>query len=432
MSGTSAASRAERRLLDSSPCRRRSRRHGLPCRRARVPDRSVVWRAAGEGRRRPSPSRRRRRSRRPRHGAGRLVGRRRGRKREHRRVHRAELPAACCRVACRACHRACGTAPTVSSATSSAGRSTSGSRMARRWVCEARSRRPRSRRRCRAPASFARSRTRSAHGAASFARSRTRSAHGAASFAHGDSLGSRADGTMIGTGPVVGDRSTYSTGSPSGDSSAVTSTATRRARSNACSQRSRPCTSCSIWARARSRRRAARQHALAVRRAPPRPSPDPAASPSRARRRRRRRCRSGRGRPRARRARGRASGLVARLTQQLRRPVLGPAADAALPSRAVCRMRAASSPSGRVAVSSSSGPPPADAAQRVGLRGAQLRSRNRSRSWRRASSAATMRRKSRTSCWSKPRRRGAERRVGHAGRATTDQDGRTRWPRRKA
>ena len=37
------------------------------------------------------------------------------------------------------------------------------------------------------------------------------------------------DGTIIGTGPVVGDRSTYSSGSPSGSSSATTSTATSRA-----------------------------------------------------------------------------------------------------------------------------------------------------------------------------------------------------------
>ena len=46
----------------------------------------------------------------------------------------------------------------------------------------------------------------------------------------------RAAGTVIGTGPVVGVRSTYSSGSPSGVSSATTSTATRRARSNACMQ----------------------------------------------------------------------------------------------------------------------------------------------------------------------------------------------------
>ena len=61
-------------------------------------------------------------------------------------------------------------------------------------------------------------------------------------------------GTMIGTGPVVGERSTYSVGSPSGVSSAITSTATARDRSNACSRRSRPWINCSICWRASSRR----------------------------------------------------------------------------------------------------------------------------------------------------------------------------------
>ncbi len=62
-------------------------------------------------------------------------------------------------------------------------------------------------------------------------------------------------GTITGTGPVVGDRLTYSLSSPSGASSATTSAATRRARSNACTSRSRPWTSWSICWRARSRRR---------------------------------------------------------------------------------------------------------------------------------------------------------------------------------
>ena len=61
-------------------------------------------------------------------------------------------------------------------------------------------------------------------------------------------------GTIIGTGPVVGERLTYSSSSPSGVSSATTSTATSRARSNACTSRSRPCSNWSICWRARSRR----------------------------------------------------------------------------------------------------------------------------------------------------------------------------------
>ena len=54
--------------------------------------------------------------------------------------------------------------------------------------------------------------------------------------ARSDALVNERAGTIIGTGPVVGDKSTYSSGSPSGVSSATTSTATRRARSNTCKQ----------------------------------------------------------------------------------------------------------------------------------------------------------------------------------------------------
>ena len=72
------------------------------------------------------------------------------------------------------------------------------------------------------------------------------------------------------------------------------------------------------------------------------------------------------------------------------------------PSRAACRMWAASSPSRRVAVSSSMPWPSADAGAACDARSS--RSKKRSRSCRRDSSAATMRRKSRTSCWSNPRR----------------------------
>ena len=85
-----------------------------------------------------------------------------------------------------------------------------------------------------------------------------------------------------------------------------------------------------------------------------------------------------------------------------------------LASRAVDSTRAASSPRSVVTVSSSRRPGPD--MPRVCIARSSL-SRNRSRSCRRASSADTMRRKSRTSPWSYPRRE-----TGNDAAATADGD----------
>ena len=205
------------------------------------------------------------------------------------------------------------------------------------------------------------------------------------------------DSTMIGIGPVVSWRLTYSLGSPSGVSSAITSTAAMRERSNACSSRSRPWMSCSICWRASSRRRAS---SLSTRSRYDRASLTmsrpcclaictSASASADASWRRRAASISASSRRRW------ASSVVS--LRRRAEPSSALVRICAAPSRAVCRMRAASSPSSRVAVSSSMTAASAGPACRADP---SSRSRKRSRSWRRAISAATIRRKSRTSDWS--------------------------------
>ena len=200
---------------------------------------------------------------------------------------------------------------------------------------------------------------------------------------------------ITGSGPVVGVRLTYSSGSPSGCISATTSTATSRARSNACVKRSRPWMSCSICSRASSRRRASslstrsryarasltisRPCCLAI------DNSDSASAPASARRR---------------------DASISASSRTLEASSLASwsscaAACSALSrislalSRAVVNTRTASSPSICVIVASSTVPPPASACAAC-----SSRSRKRSRSLNLPNSAATMRRKSRTSAWS--------------------------------
>ena len=209
-------------------------------------------------------------------------------------------------------------------------------------------------------------------------------------------------GFTIGIGPVVGARLTRVSGSSCAScSSFITLSVAMRARSNADSSLSRPCSSCSICARAASRRRESsprtfsrysrasftmsRPCCLAI-------STSAFASAAASSRTR---CASAMADSRMRVASSAAS-FTRRVAASSARSRIWVAA-----SRAAVSTRAASSPSSVVTVSSSRRPGadmPLVWTARISL------SRKRSRSWRRASSAATMRRKSRTSPWSYPRR----------------------------
>ena len=209
-------------------------------------------------------------------------------------------------------------------------------------------------------------------------------------------------GFTTGIGPVVGARFTSISGSSCAPcSSSSTLSEAMRARSNAFIRRSRPCSNCSICARAASRRldssdstfsrysRASftmsRPCCLAI--STSAFASDCASSWMR--------CASSTADSRMRVASSAAS-FTSRVADSSARSRI-----CVLASRAVERTLAASSPSNVVTVSSSSRPGPD--MPRVCMDRSSL-SRNRSRSCRRASSAATMRRKSRTSPWSYPRR----------------------------
>ena len=208
-------------------------------------------------------------------------------------------------------------------------------------------------------------------------------------------------GTINGTGPVVGAKLTNSSGPAARCSSDVMSTATNRARSNTCSNRSRPLVSSSMcWRADFVRRSRSARHRSRIRprlRAPSRgpavwrgrPPPRPRSAPL---------GDGGLPRPRT----PGAHGWRRRALRASRRAAFSSArtliCDA--DSRAVWRTRSVSSPSMLATVSSSSSARPADAA-REALSSA---SSWRSRSFSRPSSAATDVRKARTSSGLSPRR----------------------------